>query len=100
MWWIRDLDFRKCVKYLKICKDNFWKWWKREYLLVLWECYNLIYKEVKFKFKVGDVVIIKIDNKNWGIWLLVIVSVIYFGKDGIICVVEFKIIYGIIEWFV
>ena len=97
MWRIRDPDLRKRVKYLKTCKDNLWKWWKREYLSALREYHNLTHKEAKFKPKVGDVVIIKTDNKNQGTWPLAIVSATYPGKDGIVRTVELKTTHGTIE---
>ena len=40
--------------------------WKREYLTALRERHNLTHKASKFQPKVGDVVIIKTDNKNRG----------------------------------
>jgi len=57
----------------------------------------LTHKEAKFKHKVGDVVIIKTNNKNPGTWPLAIVSATYPGKDGIIRAVELKTTHGTIE---
>ena len=96
-WWIGDPDLRKRAKYLKTCKENVWKRWKREYLAALRERHNLTHKEAKFKPKVGDVVIIKTDNKNRGTWPLAIVSAIFPGRDGIIRAVELKTTHGTIE---
>ena len=96
-WRIEDQDLRKRAKYLKTCKENLWKRWKREYLTALRERHNLTHKEAKFRPKVGDVVIIKTDNKNRGTWPLAIVSAIYPGRDGIIRAVELKTTHGTIE---
>ena len=57
----------------------------------------MTHKEAKFKPKVGDVVIIKTDNKNRGTWPLAIVSATYPGKDGIIRALELKTTHGTIE---
>ena len=65
-WRIEDPDLRKRLKYLKNCKDNLWKRWKREYLVALRERHNVAHKVSKFQPQVGDVVIIKTDNKNCG----------------------------------
>ena len=54
----------------------------------------MTHKEAKFKPKVGDVVIIKTDNKNQGTWPLAIVSATYPGKDGIVHDVELKTTHG------
>ena len=97
IWRIEDPDLRKRAKYLKTCKENLWKRWKREYLTALWERHNLTHKEAKFKPKVGDVVIIKTDNKNRGTWPLAIVSAIYPGRGGIIRAVELKTTHGTIQ---
>ena len=67
-WRIRDRDLRKRAKYLKTCKDNLWKRWQREYLTAVRERHNLTHKATKFQPQIGDVVIIKTDNKNRGTW--------------------------------
>ena len=96
-WRIEDPDLRKRVKYLKNCKDDLWKRWKKEYLAALRERHNLTHKVSKFQPQVGDVVIIKTDNKNRGTWPLAIVSETYPGKDGIIRAVELKTAHGRLE---
>ena len=65
-WRITDRDLCKPAKFLKTCKDNLWRRWKREYLTALRERHNLTHKASKFQPKVEDVVIIKTDNKNRG----------------------------------
>ena len=71
--------------------------WKREYLTALRERHNLTHKASKFPPKVGDVVIIKTDNKNRGTWPLAVVTGIYPGKDGIVRAVELKTAHGTLE---
>ena len=96
-WRIEDPDLRKHVKYLKNCKDDLWKRWKKEYLAALRERHNLTHKVSKFQPQVRDVVIIKTGNKNRSTWPLAIVSETYPGKDGIIRVVELKTAHGRLE---
>ena len=96
-WRIRDRDLRKRAKFLKTCKDNLWRRWKREYLTALRERHNLTHKANKFQPKIGDVVIIKTDNKHRGTWPLAVVTEIYPGKDGIVCAVELKTAHGTLE---
>ena len=88
---------RSRSQYLKNCRDNLWKRWKREYLVALRERHNLAHKVSKFQPQVGDVVIIKTDNKNRGTWPLAVVSATYPGKDGIIRAVELKTAHGRLE---
>ena len=54
-------------------------------------------KATRFQPKIGDVVIVKTENKNPGSWLLAIVNEVYPGKDGIICPVRLKITHGMLE---
>ena len=76
---IKDLDLRKRAKYLRNCKNNLWRRWQREYLTALRERHNLTHKAAKFQPNVGDVVIIKTENKNRGSWPLAIVNKTYPG---------------------
>ena len=55
------------------------------------------HKAAKFQPNVGDVVIIKTENKNRGSWPLAIVNKTYPGKDGIIRAVQLKTANGMLE---
>ena len=55
---------KKRHKYIKRCKEALWKRWKHEYLVALRETHNLKNKDKTFKINVGDVVLIKGEEKN------------------------------------
>ena len=78
-----DGDLRKRVKFLKRCKDAMWKRWTREYLRGLRERHNLQGGK-PLTLAVGDVVIIKSDERNRGKWPLGIVTELYPGRDGVV----------------
>ena len=75
---------KKRHKYIKRCKEALWKRWKHEYLVALREKSNLKNKNKTFKMNVGDVVLIKGEEKNRGLWKISIVNHLYNGKDNII----------------
>ncbi|XP_068675546.1 uncharacterized protein [Montipora foliosa] len=60
-WREADADLRK-----RACKDALWKRWTREYLTALRERHNLNLKGQTTSLKVGDVVIIRSEDKNRG----------------------------------
>ena len=76
-----DSDLRKRAKYLKRCKENVWKRWRNEYLSGLWERHTLI-KGKKPEIQVGDIMMIKGEEKNRGQWK--IVGRLIAGKDEIV----------------
>ena len=96
-WRIKDQDLRKRAKYLRACKENLWRRWRREYLTALRERHNLTHKQSKFQPKSGDVVIVKTDSKNRGTWPLAIVRETYPGRDGITRAVRLKTANGVLE---
>ena len=78
-------------KYIRRCKEALWKRWKHEYLVALREKHNLKNKDKTFKINVGDVVLIKGEEKNRGHWKIGIVNHLYSGKDNIIRVAQLRI---------
>ena len=66
-WRIKVKYLRKRVKFLKTCKDSLWRRWNQQYLTALHEQHNLTHKVSKFHPE-GNVVIVKIENKNCGAW--------------------------------
>ena len=82
---------KKRHKYIKQCKEALWKRWKHEYLVALREKHNLKNKDKTFKINVGDVVLIKGEEKNRGHWKIGIVNHLYSGKDNIIRVAQLRI---------
>ena len=83
-------DLRKRFRYISRCKDYVWNRWTREYVKGLRERHNLKYGKNSKKPKIGDVVIIKGDEKNRGKWKLGIITFTYPGNDGIIRAVELR----------
>ena len=63
-WREDEKSLRKRAKFLIACKKNLWNRWKREYLTALREKHNMTHQTGKLKVSVGDVVIVKSDDKN------------------------------------
>lgn len=81
---IADYDLRKRAKHLLRCKEAMWKRWSGEYLRGLRERHNLNHPGKPFALAVGDVVIVKFEDKNRGKWPLGIVVELFAGRDGVI----------------
>ena len=96
-WREDDKNLRKRAKYLKSCKDSLWKRWSREYVNALRERHNLNHERKRFHVNVGDVVIIKSDEKNRGKWPLGVVQEVYPGRDGVVRAVQVKTANGHLE---
>ena len=79
-----DADLRKRAKHLLKCKDAVWKRWSSEYLRSLRERHNLKHKGKLCTLSVGDIVIIKSEDKNRGKWPLGIIQELYPGRDGVV----------------
>lgn len=89
-WREADVDLRKRAKHIRACKDALWKRWTREYLTALRERHNLKLKGQTTSLKVGDVVIIRSEDKNRGKWPLGIVEQLYEGKDNVVRAVKLR----------
>ncbi len=85
-----EMDLRKRAKYLRKCKDVMWKRWSQEYLRGLRERHDLTHKDKQSKLSIGDLVIIKSDDKNRGKWPLGIVEELFPGRDGVIRAVKLR----------
>ena len=77
-------DLKKRFKYLKACRQRIWERWSNEYLKYLRERHNLVHHSKEMKLDVGDVVIIKGDEKNRAHWKTGIVEKLIKGKDGVV----------------
>ncbi|XP_028397808.1 uncharacterized protein LOC114521540 [Dendronephthya gigantea] len=87
-WREEDVDLRKRSRYLRSCKDALWKRWTREYLAALRERHNCKQTDKTKSPEVGDVVIIRSDERNRGKWPLGIVDELFPGRDGIVRAVK------------
>ena len=81
---IKDGDLRKRAKYLERCKENIWKRWSNEYIKSLREKHNLVHHGKENQIAVGDVVLIKGEEKNRGRWAIGVVESLIRGKDNIV----------------
>ena len=81
---IQDYDLRKRAKYLGKCKDVVWSRCTKEYLRGLRERHHLKHKGDNAHPAVGDVVIIKSDEKNRAQWKLGVVINLIIGRDGVV----------------
>ena len=82
---------KKRHKYIKRCKEALWKRWKYECLVAVRKKPNLKNKDKTFKINVGDVVLIKGEEKNRGHWKIGILNHLYNGKDNTIRVAQLHI---------
>ena len=87
---IGDTELRKRARYLRRCKDTLWSRWTGEYVKALRERHNLKHNETEMTAKVGDVVIIKGDERNRGKWKLGIIDQLIRGRDGKVRVVRLR----------
>lgn len=88
--YLADRDLRNRAKYLLKCKEVLWSRWTREYLRTLRERHNLKHDGQPHSLKVGDVVIVKSDERNRGKWHLGIVEQLYPGRDGVVRAVKLR----------
>ena len=77
-------DLRKRAKYIKRCKDVLWKRWTDEYLKSLREQHRLNHPVKSPTIAVGDVMLIKEDERNRGKWKMGIVEELITGRDGVV----------------
>ena len=94
---VEDTDLRKRAKYLRKCKDAVWRRWTKEYLRALRERHNLKHETKLATLKVGDVVIIKNDERNRGKWQLGVIVQLLTGKDGIVREAKLRAGKGVLE---
>ena len=80
---VEHSDLRKKERHLNRCKDMVWKRWKDEYLTGLIER-NQCVKGKEADIKVGDVILIKGDERNRGHWKIGVVDELFPGRDGIV----------------
>ena len=66
------------------CRENVWKRWQNEYIRSLRERHNLIHKDNTGQIKVGQVVIIKGEERNRVEWSIGIVEQLIHGRDNVV----------------
>lgn len=85
-----DPELRKRAKYSRRCKEAMWRRWTKEYLRGLRERHNLKHKRPSRSVEVGDVIIIKDENKDRYKWRFGIVEEPIVGRDGIVRAVRLR----------
>ena len=68
---------------MKRCKEAVWSRWRNEYLKGLRERHKIV-KGAELKLQIGDVVIIKDDERNRAKWKLGIINNLIQGRDGVV----------------
>ena len=96
-WQEENQELRKRAKHLKSCKDALWRRWLKEYMNALRERHNLSHGKKRFEVHVGDVVLVKSDEKNRGKWPLANVRAIYPGRDEVVRAVQLQTGKGFLE---
>ena len=79
-----DVDLRKRMRYIRCCKDILWSRWTTEYIRSLRERHNLKHKTKELNLQVGDVVLIRSEERNRGKWNFGIVARIIKGRDRVV----------------
>ena len=79
---------KKRQQYIKRCKDAAWNRWNNEYQRSLIERHNMKNNQRHMKIAIGDVVLIKGDDKNRGKWNIGIVEELCEMKDNVIRAVK------------
>ena len=88
--WRELVDLRKIAKYLRSRKDALWKRWSSEYLTALRERHRCDRDGKSLNLGVGDVVIVRSDERNRAKWPLGIVEKLFPGKDGVVHAVKLR----------
>ena len=84
------LELKRRQRYIIQCKKGVWKRWQNEYLRSLRERHNMKHKVSRMNIAVGDVVLIKGEDRRRHKWKLGIVSELYPGRDGVIRAVKLR----------
>ena len=79
-----EKDLRKRAKFLQRSKDAIWCRWSSEYQWPLLERHRLKYGNSKNPLSVGDVLILKSEERNRNCWPLGIIQKLIAGRDGVV----------------
>ena len=86
----------KRARYIQRCKDAMWRRWTTEYIRSLRERH--FYGTGKASnAAIGEIMLIKADDKDRGHWKMGVVQKLVIGKDGIFKGVKLKTSTGILE---
>ena len=94
---LQETNLRKRAKYLEKCKQAMWSRWTREYVRGLREQHRRVGGEQSRHPSIGDVVIIKDEQKNRNQWKLAIVTELIKGRDDVMRAAKLKSSKGVLE---
>ena len=80
---VENPDLRKRAKHIRRCKVALRKRWSAKYLKALRGRHNMKHGNKVLSFKIGNVFIVRGEEKNRGKWKIGIVDRLIIGKDGI-----------------
>ena len=81
---IEDSDLRRRASYIRRCKEVLWKRWQTEYLRALRERHNMKHNGKMANISIGDVEIIKGEEKNRCKWKFGIMERLVTGNDCVV----------------
>jgi hypothetical protein len=87
---LKERDLKKRLRFLCTTKEGLWNRWTREYLTGLRERHKIVRGSKAEYPKVGDVVIVKGENKNRNTWKLGKIVRLITGRDGVVRGVELQ----------
>jgi hypothetical protein len=86
----------KRAKYIQRCKDTIWKRWTTEYIRSLRER-RLNQTGKTSEIKIGEIVLIKGEEKDRGQWKIGVIQEFVKGRDGVIRGAKLKTVNGVRE---
>ena len=81
---IAEKDLRKRARFLRRCKQAVWDRWSREYVRGLREQHRQTGNKNAVHPKIGEVVIVREENKPRNTWRTAVVTRLITGKDGVV----------------
>ncbi|XP_028409519.1 uncharacterized protein LOC114532142 [Dendronephthya gigantea] len=79
-----DSELRKRARFLRRCKEAMWNRWTKEYVRSLRERHKQQVSGQKSYPKIGEVVMIKDEDKRRNVWKLGVVCGVIEGKDNVV----------------
>ena len=80
------------LRYFNRTLDSFWKRWRREYLLELFEAHRHFHSTETPQIAVGDVVVVHAEDQPRSLWKLGLVEQLNPGADGEVRAASVKIL--------
>jgi hypothetical protein len=81
---VSDRDLRKRARFIQRCKEHLWSRWTNEYLRGLREQHDLTHVDRTNTIAVGDILLIKGEQRNRAKWKIGIVEKLISGRDNVV----------------